>query len=155
MKQNKTKYYFDFVPLFVLIASALILITRVIEGGTFLLPKHIIALIMLVLNICIFIWRHRIGVLSLGLTLFLGLFGVLSYNYAIAIHTFYIGISEDSPIPIFHGQPIFILWLVIHFIVSSRYYNGILSKKYCIEFIKHKDENWMTVEIYFVFPQRC
>jgi hypothetical protein len=129
MKQNKAKYNLDFLPLLILIISAVILITTVIKENTFFLPKHIIALVILVLDGCFFIWRHRIGVLSLGLTLVLGLFGVLSFNYSIAIHTFYVGKNEDSQIPIFYGQPIFILWLILHFVISSRYYEGVFSKK--------------------------
>jgi hypothetical protein len=43
--------------------------------------------------------------------------------------TWTIGRSEDVQLPIFYGQPIFLLWLIIHFIVSGKHYIGILTKK--------------------------
>ena len=139
MTKNKFKYYLDFVPLIILIVCAIILIANVITYKTFFFWRHIIGLIVLSVNIWLFFWRHQIAVLALGLTLFLGLFGAISFSYAIAITTTYIG--KDSKIPIFYGQPIFLLWLLIHFIVSGRYYLGIGTKEYWIELfatLKHK-----------------
>jgi len=130
MTKNKFKNYLDLLPLAILIVSAIVLVTKVITYDTFFFWRHIIGLAILAINIGLFFWRHQIAVLALGLTLFLGLFGVLSLSYEISITTTYFGKSEDFKIPVFHGQPIFLLWLLIHFIVSGRYYVGIVTRKY-------------------------
>lgn len=130
MTKNKLKNYADTVPLIILIVSAIILIAKVISFDTFLLWRHIIGLIILSINIGLFFWRHQLAVLALGLTLFLGLFGTISFSHTNSITTAYVGKSEDFRIPIFCGQPIFLLWLLIHFILSGRYYIGIGTGKY-------------------------
>jgi hypothetical protein len=60
----------------------------------------------------------------------LGTIDLLSYGVYISTTTFSIGKTSDLTIPIFYGQPIFILFLLIHFIVSSKYYFEIFTKKY-------------------------
>ncbi|MGN6399432.1 MAG: hypothetical protein ACTHMD_03195 [Flavisolibacter sp.] len=130
MTKEKIKTLLDYLPLFILIVSAFILVRTVISEQTGFLWKHVVGLILLTINFVLFFWRHKIGVLALGLTLLLGLVGLLSYSYAISITTFYFGKSEDFQIPLFYGQPIFILWLIIHFIVSGRHYTAIATKKY-------------------------
>ncbi len=77
-----------------------------------------------------FWWRHKVGVLTLGLTLLTGLLNLLSYNHAVTTSKWTIGKDADSQIPIFYGQPIFLLWLLVHFIVSGRHYIGIFTKKF-------------------------
>jgi len=60
--------------------------------------------------------------------LFLGLLGLLSYTPGLTNTTVTLGFN-DSRVE-FWGQPIFLLWIAIHFILSGRHYVGILSKKY-------------------------
>jgi hypothetical protein len=76
--------------------------------------------------------RHKLGVLSLGLTLLLGLLKVLSYSAAISFHSFGGSINGHSS-PEIKIQTIFLLWLLIHFIVSGRHYIGIATKNYWLE----------------------
>jgi hypothetical protein len=133
MKQNKLKFYLDFLPLVILAVYAIVLIADVVQNDTGFLARHLIGLIFLLVNIALFVWNHQIGVLFLGLLLFFGLFGLLSFDYEIAIDTTYIGKDEESQIPIFFGQPMFILWVILHFIVSGRYYVGIVTRKYWAE----------------------
>jgi hypothetical protein len=68
-------------------------------------------------------------VLALGATLLLGTVGLVSFSSPVSITTYSIGIG-DNGIPIFYGQPVFLLWLLIHFICSIRHYIGIGTKEY-------------------------
>jgi len=133
MTKEKIKIFLDYIPLVILIISAIILIITTISNGTGLLWKHVTGLLVLPINIGFFLWRHKIGVLALGVTIILGLVGFLSYSYTISTNTIYFGKSENFKIPIFYGQSIFLLWLLIHFIISVRHYIGIGTKKYWSE----------------------
>jgi hypothetical protein len=130
MTKNKIKNLLDIVPLIILTISAIILVWTVATTDSAFLWKHIVGLIILPLNYLLFWWRHKIGVIGLGLTLIIGLLSLLSYSHIVTTSTYSIGKSEDFQIPIFYGQPIFLLWLLIHFVVSGRHYVGILTKKY-------------------------
>ena len=141
MTKQKIKYLLDFIPLLILIISAIILIWVVVTTDTVFQWRHIAGLIILPINIGLFFWQHKVGVLALCLTLLLGLLGVISFSDAITTTTAYFGKSEDFKLPVFHGQPIFLLWLLIHFIVSGRYYVGIVTKKYWQDFLLFKEQN--------------
>ena len=126
---KKYKYYLDFLPLIILIIYAGILVAERINGEYALQWQHVVGLTILAINICLFFWQHHIAVLALGLTLFLGLLGLIAFTHSITISTWYFGPS-DFRIPFFYGQLIFLLWLIIYFLVSGRYYVGIASAKY-------------------------
>jgi hypothetical protein len=130
MTKHKIKNFLDFIPLIILIISAIVLVQTIIATGTVFMWKHIVGLCFLPIITLAFRWRHKIGVLVLGLTLITGLLSLLSYSYAVTTSTWTIGKTSDSQIPVFYGQPIFLLWLLVHFIVSGRHYTGILTKKY-------------------------
>ena len=130
MTKDKIKNFLDFLPLIILTISAIVLVRTLITTDTAFLWKHIVGLIILPLNYLAFWWRHKVGVLALGLTLLIGLLSFLSYSHAVTTSTWTIGKSSDSQIPVFYGQPIFLLWLLIHFIVSGRHYVAIATKKY-------------------------
>lgn len=129
MTKEKIKNLLDFVPLVILSVYAIILAWTVTDLDTEFLWQHIVGLIFLPINYLLFWWRHKVGVIGLGLTLLIGLFGLLSYSNSIAITKYWVG-SGDTSIPIFYGQTVFLLWLLIHFIVSGRHYVGIVTKKY-------------------------
>ena len=130
MTKDKIKILSDFLPLFILTISAIVLVWTVATTDTGFLWKHIVGLCFLPVTFLAFFWRHKVGVLVLGLTLILGLLSLLSYSHSVTTTTWTIGKSEDFQLPIFYGQPIFLLWLLIHFIVSGRHYVGILTKQY-------------------------
>ncbi|UEG51118.1 hypothetical protein LK994_06480 [Ferruginibacter lapsinanis] len=130
MTKEKIKYYLDFIPLIILTISAINLIWTVSTTDTIFSWQHIVGLIFLPINYFLLFKNHTVGVVALGVTLLIGMFSLLSFSPAISTTTFRIGKSEDSQIPIFYGQAIFLLWLFIHFIVSGRFYVGVLTKKY-------------------------
>jgi hypothetical protein len=141
MTKDRIKTLLDFVPFIILIISAIVLVWTIGTTDSMFMWKHIVGLCFLLLIFLAFRWRHKIGVLVLGLTLLIGLLSLLSYSYSVTTSTFTIGKSADSQIPIFYGQPIFLLWLLIHFIVSGRHYVGIASKKYWQNLLNKPIEN--------------
>jgi hypothetical protein len=130
MTKEKIKNLLDFVPLIILTISAIILVWTVVTKDTGFLWKHIVGLCFLPLIYLAFWRRHKVGVLVLGLTLIIGLLSLLSYSHSVTTSTWTIGKSADSQIPVFYGQQIFLLWLLIHFILSGRHYVAIATKKY-------------------------
>jgi len=130
MTKDKIRNLLDFIPLIILTISAIFLIWTVFTTDSGFLWKHFVGLCFLPLNYLAFWWRHKVGVIALGLTLIVGLLSLLSYSHSVTTSTWTIGKSEDSQIPIFYGQPIFLLWLLIHFILSGRHYVAIATKKY-------------------------
>lgn len=140
MTKNKIKNLLDFLPLIILTISAIILVWTVVNTDSGFLWKHIVGLCFLPLNYLAFWWRHKVGVLALALTLIIGLLSMLSFSHTVTTSTWVIGKSANSQIPIFYGQPIFLLWLIIHFIVSGRHYVAISTKKYWQELLNKRIE---------------
>ncbi len=126
---EKFRKYFDYIPLLILLISAVMLLWTVFTGEIVLIWKHYLGLILLLVTIFLFFVKHKLGVLCLGLVLLMGLIGLLSYSPAIAdfsvSHT-----GFGTSITLVRFQPIFLLWLLIHFILSYRSYVGVLTKKY-------------------------
>jgi hypothetical protein len=129
MTKDKIKNLLDLVPLFILTVYSIVMLWIVSTTNILLQSEHYVGLTFLVITVGLFIVRHKLGVLSLGLTLLLGLFKVLSYSAVISFHSFGGSINGHSS-PEIRIQVIFLLWLLIHFIVSGRHYVGIATKKY-------------------------
>jgi len=127
---TKTKRLLDYIPYSALIISAIFLVYSRINGEILFQIRHIIGLILIPIPFLLFNYRHKIGVLFLGFMLIIGLFGAISYSPAITTTTVGKGLSNGDSFTFLYFQPIFLLWICLHFIVSGRYYTGILSKKY-------------------------
>ncbi|MBN8704215.1 MAG: hypothetical protein J0M08_14235, partial [Bacteroidetes bacterium] len=138
MTKSKIKSYLDLIPLLILTISAVILLWKYASGEGGLFWKHYLGLLLLPVNYLLFALRHKIGVLALGLTLFLGLFSLLSYSPAGNTTTLYKEFG-DAKLPFFYGQPIFLVWIIVHFILSARHYVGIATKKYWDGLINNKE----------------
>jgi hypothetical protein len=128
MNKEKLKRASDFIPLIILLVYAIMLSWTLITTNYAFVWRNVAGLIVLPITLLGFYRQHRMGVLFLGMTLLLGLFGLLSYSLGLTRATVSLSIN-DFRIE-FWGQPIFFLWLVLHFILSGRYYVGVLSKKY-------------------------
>ena len=141
MTKDKIKNLLDFVPFIILIISGIVLIWTIVTTDTAFIWKHIVGLCFLPIIFLAFRWRHKIGVLTLGLALLIGLLSLLSYSHAVTTSTWTIGKSADSQISVFYGHPIFLLWLLIHFIFSGRHYVGIVTKKYWKDLLSKSNES--------------
>jgi hypothetical protein len=127
--KTKHKPYLDFIPLIILLVCTIDLLRTISTSNILLRWEHYIGFVFLLLVSILFWIRHVYGVLFTGLTLLTGFAGLLSFSPFIVTSTFGFG-SGDIVFNSFRFQPIFIIWLIIHFIVSGRYYVGILTKKY-------------------------
>jgi hypothetical protein len=140
MTKDKVKKIFDYIPLAILLGSAMLLIWTAFSSDIELQWKHITGLFFLPIIAFAFWYRHKVGVLTLGFSLLIGLISLLSYSPAITTSTWFIGKTEEGQIPVFYGQPIFLLWLLLHFILSHRHYDGIVTKKYWKDLLKNDTE---------------
>ena len=141
MTKERIRTILDFIPFAILIVSALLLIWTVITTDIRFHWKHVVGICFLPIIGRAFWYKHKIGVLTLGLTLLVGLVSLLSYSPAITTLTRWLGKTEDNMIMVFYGQPIFLLWLLIHFIVSGRHYVGVVTKKYWSELLYDETKN--------------
>jgi len=135
LTKEKIKFYLDFVPIVILTVYTIILIWTVATTNIIFSYEHYIGLTQLLITAVLFVKHHKLGVLSLGLTLLLGLFKVLSYSAVITFLSFGGSINGHSS-PEIKIQTIFFLWLIIHFVVSGKHYIGITSKKYWQDLFK-------------------
>ena len=128
MKREKIKNHLDFIPFIILIGYAIALCWTIFTTDFVLTWRNIVGLFILPVNFLVLRWHHKIGVLALGLTLFFGLLSILSYVPGITKTTVTLGLNDS--LTSFSGQPIYLLWLLIHFIFSGRNYVGIVTKEY-------------------------
>ena len=133
-KTNRKKYILDYIPLLILAFYATRLIVTLSQTGIRIEWINISGFIFFFLAVMLFTWRHQAGVLALGLMLFLGLFGAVSLNPGISSFGFGFGKSEDSWLRLY-GDPMYFVFLILHFILSGRYYVGILTRKYWDDFL--------------------
>lgn len=137
MNRQTLKNKLDYIPLLILIVCAFILIIKVILSDVGFLWKHYVGFAGLLLTIAAFFRNHKIGVITLGIVLLTGLIGLLSFSAAITISTHSVGIGNVY-VPVFIGQPVFLLWFLIHLSISGKYFFGIATKKYWKDLIESK-----------------
>ncbi len=77
MKKKNIKVYFDYIPFIILIVSACTLIWTISTTDILLAWKHYLGLILRPIVAFLFYKKHLLGVLSLGLTLIVGLIGFI------------------------------------------------------------------------------
>ena len=139
MRKKTLRDLLDFIPLVILTISAILLIIERLKGNILFQWEHIVGLLILPIIYFSFFKLHKLGVVASGITLILGLIGILSFSPTIQISSVMIG--GEAKIYIFYGQPIFLLWLLIHFILSLRLYFGVVTKKYWTEVMEELKKN--------------
>lgn len=135
MKHAFIRRLLDLSLYIALIIWGVISFTEMIGSSHVIQWQHYLGLLFLAVNGFVFYKSHQAGVLLLGITLLFGLFGVLSFNVGLANISF-LWTPFGIKIPLFWGNPIFLVLLILHFIISGRYYTGILTKEY-----------WETLEV--------
>lgn len=126
---EKFRKYLDYISLLIVVISAAMLLWNVVTGEIVLVWKHYLGLIFLSVTIFLFFVKRKLGIVSLGLLLLMGLIGLLSFSPAITDFSVYYN-GFGTRITLVRFQPIFLLWLLIHFSLSYRSYVGVLTKKY-------------------------
>jgi hypothetical protein len=137
MRKDKIKTLLDYLPLLILTVYTIILIWTVETTNIAFSYEHYFGLTLLAVTCGLFLWRHKLGVLSLGLTLILGVFKVVSYSGIIDYYSIGGSLNGHSSGEI-KIQGVFILWLTLHFVLSARHYVGILTKKYWQDLLANK-----------------
>jgi len=140
MAKDKIKNLLDYIPLIGLTVSSFILIGSVAATHTSFLWRHIVGLIILPIVYFTFWWKHKTGVTVLGLSIFLGFSGVISYSYSVVSIGYFIafGTAELKV----SCQPIFLLWIILHFVFSNRHYSGFFSNQYWHDlFIRNSEKS--------------
>ncbi|RYZ44099.1 MAG: hypothetical protein EOP49_27565 [Sphingobacteriales bacterium] len=127
---QKTRKLLDFIPLVALFVSAIVLLVARFSGDVLLQNRHIVGLALLPLALTLFFFKHKLGILATGLIVLLGLFGALSFSPAISTMTVGKSLGDGDSLSLLYFQPIFLLWLTLHLVLSGRYYTGIASKRY-------------------------
>lgn len=129
---KKIKKLLEFIPLVILTIFAAYLVWIRLSEGILFTWRHWFVLLLLPLNFYLFRRNHQLGVLALGFILIMGLLGLAQYSPGVSISYAY-WTPFDAKIPVFYGQPIFLLWLIVHFVFSGRYYFGIAKRKYWVD----------------------
>ena len=119
----------DYIPLLILAICAFYTLWVYFDEHVQIKWQHILGFCMIVISGIIFFINHKLGVLLLGLTIIIGLVGLISLNPGITTATIGKSIDGES-ITFLRFQPIFILWATIHFLISGRFYTGIANAKY-------------------------
>jgi hypothetical protein len=128
MTGNK-KRLADYIPLIVLIISAIILLWRI--EGLQIKPdrKHYLGVVFIGITIVLFLCKHLYGVLSLGISLFLGLIGIYSFDPDVLTTTYFAGAyGQGHFTAIVILQPVYSVWLILHFLLSRKTYANIFTK---------------------------
>ncbi len=129
MAKDKLKNLLDFVPLTILTVNAGVLIWTISTTNIILQSEHYIGLTLLVMTILASIKTHKLLVLLLGLIILLGVFKIVSFSAIIMYYAIGGSLNGHSSGDI-KIQPLFLLWLFIHLLVSGRHYIGIFTTKY-------------------------
>ena len=138
MKSDKLKYLLDFIPLFILSSNAIKVSWKVATTNIVFSNEHYTGLTLLIITFILLLIKHRIGVLSLGFVIILGVFKIVSYSAPMEYLSFG-GSVNGYGLQVIKIQAIFILWLLIHLLVSLRHYKGIFQKTYWQDLLKsHK-----------------
>jgi hypothetical protein len=132
MKQ-RLKKTLDYVPLIATIAYNLNE-WFLFEYGTVLQWQTYLGFAILIATVVGFIHKHQYGVLLTGLLLLLGFAGLIS----LAPSIFTGGKIGNNSVQIPFGNPIYLLLFIFHFIISARYYTGILTKNYWHQLMNKK-----------------
>lgn len=130
MKKQRIKYLLDYIPAIILLLYSTKLVVDLLSRPVRIEPANISGLAVLPVIFFLLVKRHQAGVLLLGIVLLLSVFGLFSFTTGYSSWKF--GISNDSSgfsvrSP---GSPVYILYFVLHAILSGRYYTGILTRKY-------------------------
>ncbi len=124
--------------LLIIIAQTIFTVYIVSTTQESFILRHYLGFLSLILIVVLFFINFNLGRVLLGVILLIGLFGgiVLTPSVQTVFLSFNIG---KLPIPIFYGQPIFLLWFVLHLIASYKIYYGAGTKSYWIDLFNKKD----------------
>jgi hypothetical protein len=136
----------------------LVIFLHILTGGLFIdfwwfstdanmqVQHYLCVLLPLATLIMLFI-NHNLFNLMLGITLVIGNFGGLSCFHEIS--TSYVGFHIGPlPIPLYYGQPLYSVLLLIYMLFNKEFYIGLVTKAYWQGFIhRTKDLEQFTANV--------
>ena len=127
MNRTFIKYLLDFIPLLIISIFSIASFWTMLESNISIVWQHYLGIAFILVIVIMFVKNHQLGALFLGLTLVLSLLTFISFN--VGVITNYLS-EKKKKIPIFYGNALSLGWLILHLIISFRYYVGIATKKY-------------------------
>lgn len=134
---DRIKYYLDFIPLLIVVIYAGFSIGTMIDHGYNLQWQHYLGIALLVIDIIILLKYHQLGIILFGFILLSGLFTLVSFDVGLNVDSLFI---TSEKIPVFWGNAMCLLWLMIHLIFSFRYYVGIATKDYWRKLLRQSSQ---------------
>ena len=126
MEKYSSKYILDFIPFVAQLVSSTFMVFALLTDDIIPDSKQIIGLVFVFITLCMFLIRHAAGVVALGITLLIGFIGYLTLNVSVQTNAYFFRIGSVEWSTGFF-QPVFLFWLIIHFILSYRCYQEVLS----------------------------
>ena len=133
MQKIRIKYFLDFVPLIIVLIYAINSYWNMVTSNTSLQWQHYLGIIFLIVTIILIFINHQLGVIFFGLTLLLSLITLISFDFGIVTNSLHV---TSFQIPLFWGNALSLVWLILHFVLSGRYYVGIATKTYWDSLLK-------------------
>jgi hypothetical protein len=127
MQNSKIKNYIDYIPIIILTIKIFVILWQKYDKNAVLHWKHYLGILLVIINYFLLYKKHQLGVISIGITLIFGLFGAIYFDASYTTSTFSVGFETMNEFS-YDGDITFILWFIIHFVLSYRHYFGILNK---------------------------
>ena len=112
-----------------ILSQSIFLIYTISTTESIFITRHYLGLVSVFTLGLLFIYNFNLGRVITGFILLIGLWGGLVLTPE--VETIFLSFNIGSlPIPIFYGQPMFFLWLLLHLVASYKIYFGISTKEY-------------------------
>jgi hypothetical protein len=133
MNKERIRYWLDFIPVIILLIYSVQLIYVLTTSPIRIEWNNITGLLILPVLLYLLFKKHKIGVLLTGLVLLLAIFGAVSFTEGISTWGGGLGKKDSAFSFELYGKPVFILYFILHAILSGRYYTGILTRKFWMD----------------------
>lgn len=130
MNKERIRYWLDFIPVIILLIYSVQLIYVLTTSPIRIEWNNITGLLVLPILLYMLFKKHKAGVLLTGLVLLLTVFGLFSFTEGLRTWTFGLKLSGSRASLQSRGDTNFILYFILHLVLSRRYYVGILTRGY-------------------------
>jgi hypothetical protein len=130
MNKERIRYWLDFIPVIILLVNSVRLIYTLSTTAINIEWNNITGLLVLPVLLYLLFKKHKAGVLLTGLVLLLAVFGLFSYTEGLRVWTFGLKLSDSKATIQSHGDLKYLLYFILHLLLSGRYYVGILTREY-------------------------
>ncbi len=122
---SRTKKILDYLPFLFILAYTIYEWIKYYQEGTIINWRTWIGIVFLISIFVCYFKNHQLSILLTGLMCVLGICGLISLSPAITRGTF-----GTSFLNFTLGDPIFIAFFLLHWMLSFRWYAGVFSIQY-------------------------